>query len=260
MRAVSSIILLAATTTIATTTTTAHADGANAYCDDVGCCDEYGCYDFVDTNPQEPPTATHVSSAESEPSSGPSIDHTDLRVRITSGSGSWASSRSESDWYGNEMFEYHAGSIHDEMSFRLDLVGLFGERGGFYLGIGIEHARAEGTLLTEQARRSIYAAHLLAGYAKPLGKKFHLELGGLAQVGGASMRETFDGALTPSLAGIHGAFGAETSLVYVDKSGWELAITASARHDMAHVSDPHDYAVSMSGSSTAVGAFIGKRY
>lgn len=244
MRAVSSIILTTATATA--TATTAFADD---YSDAL---DEGTDTEIADTYVPDPigPDGTYGSYA-------------DLRFRITGGSGSWASDRTTTDAYGREVIEYRAGELRELTSFRVDLVGSPGlrpHRGGVFIGAGIEYARAEGSLITASAHRSIHAAHLLFGWGRPLGERFQLEGGVMLQAGRAAVTEMYEGALTPTLGGMHGAVGVDASLVYTDSSGWQLGITMTARHDGSLVSDPHDYEVSVSGSSKAYGAFLGKRY
>lgn len=185
--------------------------------------------------------------------------YTDVRFRVTSGSGSWSADISPD---GYEVTGYQEGSVADELSFRIDVLHSPGLRtgGGWFFGAGLEHARSHGSLMTDDARRTLYGWHLLGGWARPFGSKVQFELAAQTQFAVAYLRDTFPGAVTPTFEGVHLAIGADANLVYTDLSGWQLAVTAGARHGESHLHDPDDYGVELAGSSLGIGGFIGKRY
>lgn len=181
----------------------------------------------------------------------------DVRLRYTYSTGSWGTDLQP----GFFVEDHRDGKIGGEHGLRLDLVrsGGLRPRGGFFYGLGLEYARARGTLMTEDARRTVVAAHLTGGWAKPFGSRLQLELGLVDQLGWGSIRDVFPGAGAPSLGGALLALGAEANLVYTDYSGWQLAVSAGARYFELFAHDDM-YKAKTTGTSTGVGAFLGKRY
>jgi hypothetical protein len=179
--------------------------------------------------------------------------YTDVRLRYSHGSGSW----------GADLDAAHQdGTIERERGFRLDVVhsGGLRTRGGWFYGVGFEYVRAHGTLFTADAHRSLYTMQVMGGWAVPLGSRLQLELGMIDQLGYGSIRETFPGAGTPTLGGLAAAIGGEATLVYTDLSGWQLALGAGARYLDLRAKSPDMYEAKTTGTATAIGAFLGKRF
>lgn len=183
--------------------------------------------------------------------------YVDLRLRYTYSTGSWGTDLQP----GFVVEDHRDGTIAGEQSVRLDLVrsGGLRPRGGFFYGLGLEYARAHGTLMTENARRTFFAAHLTGGWAKPFGSRVQLELGLVDQFGWGSIRDVFPGAGAPALGGAIIAIAGEANLVYTDLSGWQLALTAGVRYFELFAHDDM-YKAKTTGTMTGVGAFLGKRY
>lgn len=198
-----------------------------------------------------PPTALHDDGTYGR--------YTDVRVRYSHGAGSWGT---EIQPLGILVSETRDGSIDRERSVRLDFAHSRGLKpgGGWFYGLGFEYARATGSLMTDDASRSVYGMHLLAGWAKPFGSRVQLELGIIDQLGFGSLRDTFPGASTPTLDGFYMAGGLEASLVYTDISGWQLAFSGGARYFELYAKNPDMYKAKTVGTSAGVGVFLGKRY